>query len=142
MWFYYRQVGDAEPSEPAQASDIVDEVAKGFSMQQNRKRITTEEKEKGVCKESSDAVEKLGRSTQKSSATPSHVTPHKSNARDEEEKDEEDSSSSGDEPSVNYQNIWWDYKRNAKIFGCDPLKVDCKGILLSPSRQQISSDLW
>ena len=59
------------------------------------------------------------------------MTPHKSKDRDEEEKDEEDSTSSGDEPSASadYQNIWWDYKRNAKIFGCDPLEVNCKDVL-------------
>ena len=32
VWFYYWQVGDAEPSKPAQASDIDDQVAKGFAM--------------------------------------------------------------------------------------------------------------
>ena len=36
VWFYYRQTGDAEPSEPAQASDIEDEVAKEFSVRMER----------------------------------------------------------------------------------------------------------
>ena len=41
VWFYYRQVGDAEPSEPAQASDIVDEVAKEFSVRMERPSFST-----------------------------------------------------------------------------------------------------
>ena len=126
--FYYRQVGDAEPSEPAQASDIVDEVAKGFSVRMERPSFSAALL-LSLLTSFSFSSAAVVRFTQKSSATPSQVTPQRSNVRDEEEKDKEDSSSSDDESSANYQNIWWDYKRNAKIFGCDPLEVDCKDVL-------------
>ena len=130
VWFYYRQVGDAEPSQPAQASDIVDEVAKEFSVRMERPSFSTASL-LSLLTSFSFSSAAVVRFTQKSSATPSQVTPNRSNVRneEEEEKDEEDSSSSDDESSANYQNIWWDYKRNAKIFGCDPLEVDCQDVL-------------
>ena len=83
VWFYYRQVGDAEPSEPAQASDIEDEVAKEFSVRMERPSFSAASL-LSLLTFFSFSSAAVVRFTQKSSTTPSQVTPYKSNVHDDQ----------------------------------------------------------